>query len=72
MVEVLVSSVKATELLFGKIIGVALVALTQFFMWIALTVIILAVIGGITGSGLAGLAGDPAQMSAMTNQIPGA
>ena len=36
VVEVLVSSVKATELLFGKIIGVALVALTQFFMWIAL------------------------------------
>ena len=30
VVEVLVSSVKATELMFGKIIGVALVALTQF------------------------------------------
>ena len=72
VVEVLVSSVKATELLFGKIIGVALVALTQFFMWIALTVVILAVIGGITGSGLAGLAGDPAQMTSMTGQIPGA
>ena len=72
VVEVLVSSVKATELLFGKIIGVALVALTQFFMWIALTVVILAVIGGITGTGLAGLAGDPAQMTSMTSQIPGA
>ncbi|MGM9741188.1 MAG: ABC transporter permease [Candidatus Cryptobacteroides sp.] len=71
VVEVLVSSVKATELLFGKIIGVALVALTQFFMWIALTVVILAVIGGITGSGLTGLAGDPAQMTAITGQIPG-
>ena len=30
VVEVLVSSVKATELMFGKIIGVACVALTQF------------------------------------------
>ena len=30
VVEVLVSSVKASELMFGKIIGVALVALTQF------------------------------------------
>jgi len=37
VVEVLVSSVKATELMFGKIIGVALVALTQFLLWIALT-----------------------------------
>ena len=32
VVEVLVSSVKATELMFGKIIGVACVALTQFLL----------------------------------------
>jgi ABC-2 type transport system permease protein len=43
VVEVLVSSVKATELMFGKIIGVACVALTQFFLWIVLTV---ALVGG--------------------------
>ena len=49
VVEVLVSSVKATELLFGKIIGVAMVALTQFFMWIALTLLILGVVSGIAG-----------------------
>ena len=36
IVEVLVSSVKATELMFGKIIGIALVALTQFLLWILL------------------------------------
>ena len=36
VVEVLVSSVKATELMFGKIIGVALVAVTQFALWIIL------------------------------------
>ena len=40
VVEVLVSSVKATELMFGKIIGVACVALTQFFLWIVLTVVL--------------------------------
>lgn len=40
VVEVLVSSVKATELMFGKIIGVALVAMTQFFLWIALTAVL--------------------------------
>lgn len=49
VVEVLVSSVKATELLFGKIIGVALVALTQFLMWIVLTLVIVSVAGGIIG-----------------------
>jgi ABC-2 type transport system permease protein len=37
VVEVLVSSVKATELMFGKIIGVACVAMTQFLLWIVLT-----------------------------------
>lgn len=37
VVEVLVSSVKATELMFGKIVGIALVALTQFVLWILLT-----------------------------------
>ena len=40
VVEVLVSSVKATELMFGKIIGVACVALTQFFLWIVLTLVL--------------------------------
>ena len=40
VVEVLISSVKAVDLMFGKIIGVALVALTQFFLWIVLTVVL--------------------------------
>ena len=39
VVEVLVSSVKATELMFGKIIGIALVAITQFLLWVVLTAI---------------------------------
>ena len=49
VVEVLVSSVKATELMFGKIIGVALVALTQFFLWIVLTLALVAAAFGIIG-----------------------
>jgi ABC-2 type transport system permease protein len=49
VVEVLVSSVKATELMFGKIIGVALVALTQFLLWIVLTGLIIGILGGIIG-----------------------
>ncbi len=49
VVEVLVSSVKATELMMGKIIGVALVALTQFLLWIVLTGVIVGVVGGVVG-----------------------
>jgi len=49
VVEVLVSSVKSTELMFGKILGVALVALTQFLLWIVLSGVIIGIIGGIIG-----------------------
>ena len=62
VVEVLMSSVKATELMFGKIIGVALVALTQFLLWILLTLMLIGVAGGILGRDkLMGMLGnDPA------------
>ncbi len=59
VVEVLVSSVKATELMFGKIIGVACVALTQFFLWIVLAAVLIVGVGSFTG--LDALVGDPAQ-----------
>lgn len=63
VVEVLVSSVKATELMFGKIIGVACVALTQFFLWILLTLVL---VGGFsTVAGFDSLMGDPAQAEQM-------
>ena len=63
VVEVLVSSVKATELMFGKIIGVACVALTQFFLWILLTLVL---VGGFSMfGGMDSLAGDPAQAEQM-------
>ena len=72
VVEVLVSSVKATELMFGKIIGVACVALTQFFLWIVLTVVL---VGGFSAFiGFDALMGDPAQaeqMMEMTGQMGG-
>ena len=59
VVEVLVSSVKATELMFGKIIGVACVALTQFLLWITLTAML---VGGFSAFvGFDSLMGDPAQ-----------
>lgn len=61
VVEVLISSVKATELMFGKIIGVALVALTQFLLWIVLCAVLLGVAGMVFGSkfDMNALMGDP-------------
>jgi len=47
IVEIIVSSVKPFDLMMGKIIGIALVGLTQVFLWIVL-------IGGILG--IAGIA----------------
>jgi len=40
IVEVIISSVKPFQLMMGKILGVALVGLTQFVLWIILTLLI--------------------------------
>ena len=40
IVEVIISSVKPFQLMMGKILGVALVGLTQFVLWILLTFVI--------------------------------
>lgn len=37
IIEVIISSVKPFELMMGKIVGIALVGLTQFLLWIILT-----------------------------------
>lgn len=59
VVEVLISSVKAIDLMFGKIIGVALVALTQFFLWIVLTGVLVTVATSVVGKDmLTGMAGN--------------
>lgn len=62
VVEVLISSVKTTELMFGKIIGIALVALTQFILWIVLTVAIVGVVGAVAGPDLLSGGGDPTEL----------
>lgn len=82
VVEVLVSSVKATELMFGKIIGVALVAMTQFLLWIILTVVIVLAVMGIMGTdflaqgavqmndpGMAALGGEMTQMAGPQSEL---
>lgn len=71
IVEVIVSSVKPMQLMMGKIIGVALVALTQFVIWIALTLAIVIGFGAVTGI----TGGDGAQSQqvqlAMSNPVAG-
>jgi len=43
VIEIIVSSVKPFQLMMGKIVGIALVGLTQFLLWILLT---LTIVGG--------------------------
>jgi ABC-2 type transport system permease protein len=43
IIEVIISSIKPFQLMMGKIIGVAMVGLTQFILWIILTMILLSV-----------------------------
>lgn len=46
IVEVIVASVKPFELMMGKIVGIALVGLTQMLLWVVLTVGLSTILGG--------------------------
>lgn len=65
IVEVVVSSVKPFQMMLGKILGVALVGLTQFMAWVVLSVIFVITITSIFGSEIV----SQAQQSAQT--MPG-
>lgn len=58
IIEVIVSSVKPFQLMMGKILGIALVALTQVLIWVAIGFIGVMVMQHM-------LAPDPAQVTAM-------
>lgn len=49
IVEVIISSVKPFELMMGKVIGIALVGLTQFTIWIVATMILAGVASTVFG-----------------------
>ena len=49
IIEVIVSSVKPFQIMMGKILGVASVALVQFFIWIVFTLLIVTVAGSLLG-----------------------
>ena len=55
IIEVIISSVKPFQLMMGKIVGVSLVALTQFVLWILLSGVVYAVFSafiGLSGPGM--------------------
>lgn len=49
VVEIIISSVKPFQLMMGKIVGIALVALTQFLLWIVLGFIIISITQTLIG-----------------------
>jgi len=82
IVEVIISSVKPFQLMMGKVLGVALVGLTQFLAWILLTLILVVLAKSIFLPDLTqealqqannvrvigSLAGDQVQQSATTEK----
>ncbi len=68
IVEVIISSVKPFQLMMGKIIGVALVGLTQFMLWVVLTIL---VYGGVSAVMLHGKS-DQEKVETMMKASPGA
>jgi len=74
IVEIIVSAVRPFELMMGKILGVALVALTQFMAWIILSGVLLTVLsialgiesGASAGAVAAAQQNAPQQMGMLT------
>lgn len=66
IVEVIISSVKPYQLMMGKIIGVALVGLTQFVLWIVLTLLLTTAAGYVFSDKLGN---DPDKMRAQVEQV---
>lgn len=68
IVEVIISSVKPFHLMLGKIIGVALVGLTQFVLWILLTTALTSATSAILSSRMSK---ESTQIAQEMNKMPG-
>lgn len=66
IIEVMISSVKPFQLMLGKIIGVGMVGLTQFVLWIVLTAVLSTAAGSAVGSKMAAM-----QQVQTAQQVPG-
>lgn len=67
IVEVIISSVRPFQLMMGKIIGVALVGLTQFILWILLSSLLITAAGTILTDGK--LPSDPQQVEQQLQEL---
>ncbi|HEY8404286.1 MAG TPA: ABC transporter permease [Flavobacteriales bacterium] len=70
IVEVIVSSVRPFQLMMGKVIGIGLVALTQFLMWIVLTGVIVSIGSFIYKDKLVSGAALVQQQGGITKGVP--
>jgi len=70
VVEVIISSIKPVQLMMGKIIGIALVGLTQFLIWVFLTIVVANVLKTtvLSGTDLSGMAQNTAVTSVMSQE----
>ena len=69
IVEVIISSVKPFQLMMGKIVGIALVGLTQFMLWILLTLIIIGIVQVMFMSGDSSTLEMMGSQSALMGQV---
>lgn len=68
IVEVIVSTVRPFQLMMGKIVGVALVGLTQFLLWILLVALITSIINAVFLSDVTSLTQNMGDVSMNTHQ----
>lgn len=66
IVEIIVSSVKPFELMMGKIIGIAMVGLTQVLLWIIIIAAFLGIATSVIGNEI-----SPDKLAGMTEQLAG-
>lgn len=70
IVEVIVSSVKPFQLMMGKILGIAMVALTQILLWVVLTILIVTGVKAAFFPDSEMPSGTQAQIEMMQDQNP--
>ncbi|MBN2638160.1 MAG: ABC transporter permease [Bacteroidales bacterium] len=73
IVEVIISSVKPFQLMMGKIVGIALVGLTQFLLWVLFTLLLIGAFQGFFGVHdlQQSFAGGHLPVQNLENSIPG-
>jgi ABC-2 type transport system permease protein len=71
IVEVLISSVRPFQLMMGKILGIAMVGLTQFILWIILTLIIVGIAQSVFLPEPSEISGNPIVQDIMSSEMTG-